>query len=90
MTPCPALIALWLFVVSLPRCDADGAPNATRLALLTEIESVLAGERRPRPLLLRLGRGLPPIEAAPRHSAIEADELPVLDYPITARRDLLL
>ena len=30
----------------------------------------------------RMLRGLPPIEAAPRHSEIEADELPVLDYPI--------
>ena len=29
-----------------------------------------------------LAAGLPPIEAAPRHSAIEADELPVLDYPL--------
>ena len=55
----PALIALWRFVVRLPVCDADGTPNATRRELLAELESVLAGERRPRPLLLRLGRGLP-------------------------------
>ena len=60
-SPRPALIALWLFVVRLPVCDADGTRNAIRLTLLAEIESVLAGEKRAlsRMYLLRLGRGLP-------------------------------